>query len=139
MRTIESLDEARAWIDSWAEQWHDETNASWAIADAEGDVCGQVALRGLNLTMGVSQVSYWVVPRMRGRRIATRAVEALRDWSFTHLGLHRLWLMHSLRNEASCRVATASGFSVEGTLREALLHPDGWHHMHVHGQVAPRF
>ncbi|MFO7960413.1 MAG: GNAT family N-acetyltransferase [Nitriliruptoraceae bacterium] len=137
LRTVESVDEAHDWIEGWSDQWQSETNACWAIVDAEDAVCGQVSLRGLNLAMGVSQVSYWITPERRGHGLATRAVTALNDWAFADLGLHRLWLMHSTRNEPSCGVALAAGFVPEGTLREALFHPDGWHDMHVHGQLAP--
>lgn len=75
-------------------------------------------------------------PSKRDRNIATRAVVILRDWAFADLGLHRLWLMHSSSNKASCKLACVSGFTVEGTMREALLHSDGWHDMHIHGQLA---
>ncbi|MEU8197752.1 GNAT family protein [Microbispora amethystogenes] len=53
-------------------------------------------------------------------------------WGFEELGLHQLELHHSTRNHASCRVADKAGFAVEGVLRAALLHADGWHDMEVH-------
>jgi RimJ/RimL family protein N-acetyltransferase len=56
-------------------------------------------------------------------------------WAFETLGLHRLALQHSVHNTASCRVAEKAGFAVEGTLRSAARHQDGWHDMHVHGRV----
>jgi RimJ/RimL family protein N-acetyltransferase len=59
------------------------------------------------------------------------------DWAFADLGLHRLEVRHSTANVASCRVASNAGFEPEGTLRSALQHPDGWHDMHVHSQIAP--
>ena len=43
--------------------------------------------------------------------------------------------MHSVANHASCRVATKSGFPLEGTHRRALLHTDGWHDMHLHARL----
>lgn len=43
--------------------------------------------------------------------------------------------MHAVRNEASCRVAIKTGFVLEGTKRSAVLHPDGWHDMHLHARV----
>jgi RimJ/RimL family protein N-acetyltransferase len=41
-----------------------------------------------------------------------------------------------VQNEISCRVAVRVGFPLEGTMRSALLHDDGWHDMHVHARVA---
>jgi len=51
------------------------------------------------------------------------------------LGLHRLELRHSTANPASCRVAARAGFRLEGTLRSAMRHPDGWHDMHLHARL----
>ena len=49
--------------------------------------------------------------------------------------IHRLELLHAVRNETSCRVASRTGFALEGTKRKAVLHPDGWHDMHLHARV----
>ncbi|RXR22361.1 N-acetyltransferase [Oerskovia turbata] len=45
-------------------------------------------------------------------------------------------LVHSTRNEASCKVALAAGFAPEGTLRESGKHVDGWYDMHLHARLA---
>ena len=47
-------------------------------------------------------------------------------------------VMHSTRNEASCRVAAGAQFLAEGTKRSACLHLDGWHDMHLHARVNDR-
>jgi len=136
MRSMESVEEAEAWIDTWQDRWQAETNASWVLVDDDRRVRGQIALRGVNLGMGASEVSYWVVPAARGRGIASAALATLATWGLAELGLRRLWLMHSVENEPSCKVALRAGFQPEGTLREALRHADGWHDMHVHGRLS---
>jgi [ribosomal protein S5]-alanine N-acetyltransferase len=134
-RTMTDLAEAEAWIDSRREHWEQEAAGDWAV-EADGAVVGRVALHHLDLHDGGGEVGYWVVPAARGRRVAPRAVEALAAWSFAVLGLHRLRLVHSTRNEASCKVALAAGFAPEGTLRGSGKHVDGWHDMHLHGRLA---
>ena len=59
-------------------------------------------------------------------------------WSFDEIGFHRLRLVHSVANPASCRVAAASGFEAEGIERSAVLHRDGWHDMHLHAKINTR-
>jgi RimJ/RimL family protein N-acetyltransferase len=54
------------------------------------------------------------------------------------LGLHRLELLHSVHNHASCHVAANAGFAIEGTLKGALEHPDGWHDMHLHARLTSK-
>ena len=53
------------------------------------------------------------------------------------LGERRVALVHAVANPASCRVALASSFALEGTHRGALDHGDGvkWD-MHTHARLA---
>lgn len=81
-------------------------------------------------------MTYWVLSAARGRGVAPRALDAVVDWALGKAGFHRLELHHSTLNEASCRVATKSGFAVEGTKRAEALHLDGWHDMHAHAILA---
>lgn len=157
LRRIDDLAEAAAWATAWAPRWEQGSDASWAIttprttgrgqdgeADggADGGGCvpdpavGYVALRDIHLGEGSAQVSYWVTPAARGQHLAARAVDAVADWAFTDLGLHRLWITHSTVNAGSCAAAVRAGFVAEGTLRQHLRHTNGWHDMHVHGRIA---
>ncbi|GAA3257037.1 hypothetical protein GCM10010532_107340 [Dactylosporangium siamense] len=97
---------------------------------------GQASLRTLALFAAQAQVSYWVVPAARGAHVAARATRALTDWAFRTVRLHRVFLLHSTANPASCRVALDCGFPAEGTLRGHMLHADGWHDMHVHARLS---
>jgi hypothetical protein len=113
--------------------------AGWAISlqsDRE-HVIGQVALRTLYLKEGLAECSYWVGPDYRGGGVAPQGTRALCTWAFNELHLHRLELVHSVRNRRSCRVALKAGFEPEGI--ERSLHPywDGRHDMHLHARVKP--
>ncbi|MFI6036580.1 GNAT family N-acetyltransferase [Streptomyces sp. NPDC051315] len=136
IRTADSEEEVTGWIEEWRAAWAGERGAQWAVADAETDVLlGRVALREIRLGDGVAEVAYWTTAAARGRGVAARATAALAHWALDEIGFHRLELMHALANEASCRVATKTGFALEGTKRSALLHRDGWHDMHLHARV----
>jgi len=135
-RRADSEDEAREWITQWRAAWAAESGANWAVADARsGAVAGRLSLRALDLGTGQAELAYWTHPAARGRGVAQRAVAAVTAWAFAEAGFHRLELMHSVANHASCRVATKSGFALEGTRRSALLHADGWHDMHLHARL----
>lgn len=129
-----SDEEARDWLASWPRRWRSETGAGWAVLDA-GAVAGQISLRWLDLVEGLAEVSYWVLPGARGRRIAPRALSAVTAWSFETLGVHRVEVCHSMANVASCRVAQRAGFAAEGTKRGEARHADGWHDMHLHARL----
>ncbi|MFC7597342.1 GNAT family N-acetyltransferase [Terrabacter sp. GCM10028922] len=130
-------DDALEWIRGRAHaRWATETGAEWAVVEHTGRIVGRVGLPVLHLREGLAEVGYWVLPGGRGRGVAGRALTAMTEWLFA-LGLHRVELMHSVHNEPSCRVAEKNGFELEGTRRSALLHPDGWHDMHLHARIAP--
>ncbi|MEU2543747.1 GNAT family N-acetyltransferase [Streptomyces iakyrus] len=138
-RSADSVDEVGDWIREWHQAWDDEREAHWAVADAGSDaLLGRVALRELRLHDGTAEVAYWTVPAARGRGVAARATTALTRWALDEARFHRLELLHAVRNEASCRVATRTGFTLEGTKRSAVLQPDGWHDMHLHARVGSR-
>jgi RimJ/RimL family protein N-acetyltransferase len=138
-RRVQDETEAAALIAGWREGWAEESGAAWAVADAEDDdVLGRIALREMSLYEGRAEIAYWTVPAARGRRVAPRALDALVAWAFEEIGLHRLRLLHSVDNQASCRVALASGFEAEGVERSSVLHSDGWHDMHLHAKINAR-
>ena len=136
-RTLVGEREARAWLAERRRGRERERAVDWAIVEPvdEHVVLGRAGLNQIDLAEGVGEVAYWVAPEHRGRGIAARASCAVADWAFDVLGLHRLGLLHSTRNEGSCRVAERALFRYEGTLREDALHGDGWHDMHVHGRL----
>lgn len=129
-----SEDQARAWFEQYRRDWAQETGGHWAVTGG-GDVLGRIALRGLNFDDGVAECAYWVLPAARGAGVASRALTALSAWALGPTGFHRLEVEHSTRNNASCRVAVASGFLLEGTKRSSAVHSDGRHDMHLHARI----
>ncbi|MEU7151322.1 GNAT family N-acetyltransferase [Streptomyces sp. NPDC045456] len=132
-----STEGARTKIARWHQRWHDEQAAIWAVAGTEdGPAVGLAGLADLDLGGGSAEFLYWLLPAGRGRGLAVSATVRISRWALEDLGLHRLRLTHSVANPASCRVAVRAGFRLEGTMRSALLHADGWHDEHLHARVA---
>ena len=128
-------DEAAAWVAHWAARWQAETGAGWAIT-IDDEPVGQISLRTFEHGDGISEVSYWVLPRARGRGVATTALRTVADWGFGTLGLYRIQVDHATQNTASCGVATRAGFLLEGTKRGSYLQSDGRHDAHLHARLA---
>ncbi|MGA4980265.1 GNAT family N-acetyltransferase [Streptomyces cinereoruber] len=131
-----TTDTAREKIARWKLRWQNEEAAIWAVAPVHDDVpVGLIGLADLDLRGGSGEFVYWLLPAGRGRRAMVNATVAVSQWAFDTLGLHRLRITHSVANTASCRVATQAGFPLEGTMRSALLHADGWHDEHLHARI----
>src|SRR4051794_5672167 len=120
LRRLDSSEEARSLIRTWRQGWNRSTAASWAVVrtDNPDKVLGQAGFRSLYWVDGMAEVSYWVVPGQRRRGLASRSTRLLADWAIGGIGLHRLELVHSTKNPASCQVALNAGFDVEGVKRE---------------------
>ncbi|MFD7667831.1 GNAT family N-acetyltransferase [Streptomyces sp. NPDC059788] len=132
-----TLEGARDKIAHWHRRWHDEQAAIWAVArPACGGAVGLAGLGDLDLMGGSGEFLYWLLPAGRGGGLAVSATVRISRWALHDLGLHRLRITHSVGNPASCRVADKAGFRLEGTMRSALLHADGWHDEHLHARVA---
>ncbi|HZP14348.1 MAG TPA: GNAT family protein, partial [Nocardioides sp.] len=92
---------------------------------ATGASLGQCGIDGWSAG-DVAQIGYWLLPRVRGRGIATRAVVLLKRWLFD-LGAHRVFLMVVADNLASIGVAERAGFLLEGPTGERVTW-EGWSH-----------
>lgn len=128
--------EAAAKIESWGQRRLAEQAVIWAISPlGDGGPVGLIGLADIDLHGGSAEFLYWLLPRGRGHGLMTRATDRISRWALDDLGLHRLRITHSVANTASCQVATQAGFALEGTMRSALLHADGWHDEHLHARV----
>ncbi|MEV6211627.1 GNAT family N-acetyltransferase [Kitasatospora sp. NPDC051914] len=133
---VPSADAARRRIERMHERWRAEQAAVWAVAREDGgEALGLIGWGHLDLEEGSAEIVYWLLPAARGRGAAVEATRRLSRWALEDLGLHRLTLCHSVANPASCRVAGKAGYVLEGTMRSALLHADGWHDQHLHALV----
>jgi RimJ/RimL family protein N-acetyltransferase len=136
MLAVDGLEDAHRRIERMRERWQSEAGAIWAVARPEGgEAVGLIGWRQINLVEGSAEFLYWLLPAARGGGVVVEAVKRLSEWGLEELGLHRLSLCHSVANPASCRVAEKAGYLLEGTMRSALLHADGWHDLHLHALV----
>jgi RimJ/RimL family protein N-acetyltransferase len=130
-----TVDGAHEKISRWRSRWQSEDAAIWAIAPDGGEALGLIGLADLDLRGGQGEFLYWLLPAGRGGGVMVDATVQVSRWALEDLGLHRLRIVHSVENPASCRIANKAGFRLEGTMRQALLHADGWHDEHLHARV----
>ncbi|MFE3884778.1 GNAT family N-acetyltransferase [Streptomyces lydicus] len=132
---VATPEEARRRIERMRERWRAELSAIWAIAHPDGEALGLIGWGDIDLAGGSAEIVYWILPSARGGGAVVEATKRVSEWALNDLGLHRLRLCHSVANPASCRVAVKAGYALEGTMRSALLHADGWHDEHLHALV----
>lgn len=92
---------------------------SLLVVDAEDQdlVLGSAGLH--ELESGRPDIGYWVARGHRGRGVAPRATQLLRDWAHTGLGLERIEVLVHADNAPSQRVAVKAGFHRTGEYRHS--------------------
>jgi RimJ/RimL family protein N-acetyltransferase len=108
-----------------------------AVARSSGAFVGYVSFFAIDEEHGTAKVGYRIAPTSRGQRFGSEALAAATGWAFRELDLARIQLEHAVGNPASCAVAAAAGYRLEGVLRSSYRAPDGTRHdEHVHGRLA---
>jgi RimJ/RimL family protein N-acetyltransferase len=131
------LEAAEAWLRRGAD-WSEGNHATWSAIDrASRLMVGNVSLFAIDKDDRVAKIGYRVHPDARGRGVARQMVDAVTRWAFESRGLMRVQLEHSVHNAASCRVAEAAGFVLEGLARSAYAVPgtEDREDCHIHGRL----
>ena len=109
------------WIATHADDWNRGERLTLAICsrfDAE-ELFGAISLH-ISTQHSNAEIGYWLSVNNWGKGYATEATEALIDYAFTALRLHRLQARHFTRNVASGRVLQKVGMQLEGIHRGAF-------------------
>ncbi len=109
--------------------WRDGSMAVFVITDVRTG-CYQGTLDLRLDGVGGAEIGFAVAPWARRKGIATNAVRLVCEWGFRSLALQRIEWQAAVGNWGSRRVAERTGFTVEGTCRQRLVHRgvrcDGW-------------
>jgi RimJ/RimL family protein N-acetyltransferase len=139
-RPVHDEDAALKMITEQRDAWVDGSRFTLAVVErpegvepGDADPIGSVSIRRLDRHFDVAEVGYWVAAQARGRSVAPRAMTAALDWAahlWRHEPLRRFELIHTIGNDASCRVAQKLGFALEEELPASVKWPEPGH-LHV--------
>jgi RimJ/RimL family protein N-acetyltransferase len=104
--------ECRAFVERQWERARSGLGYSFAVC-LDGPAVGQI---GLWPREACATVGYWLVPSVRGRGLAARALAVVAGWAFEN-GTEELELFVEPWNEASRATARHCGFMERGTVR----------------------
>lgn len=83
-----------------------------------------------------AELGYFFLRDHWGKGYAVEAAEALLDFAFGPLGLHRVWGKCHTGNAGSARVMEKLGMTREGTIREHAWMRDHWRSSYLYGILA---
>jgi len=131
---LESLDELRPWM-PWAkdpptlENEEEVVRRAHAEFMARNDLMLLLFLKGTDTIVGASglhridwsvprfEIGYWVRTAFAGQGYISEAVRGITAFAFDTLGARRVEIHCEDRNTRSANVATRTGFTLEGVLR----------------------
>lgn len=101
--------------------WNKKTAYDFGIfSNSTQKFLGGVGLNQLNHQHKTCNLGYWVRQTSQRQGIATVAVQALAQFAFNNLGLHRVEIAVAIGNEASNSVARKSGAQFECVAKNKL-------------------
>lgn len=104
------------------EGWADASMFTFGVFLPGGELAGMLALT--MRSVGMAEIGYWAAKEHRGHGYITEAALAAARWAFTRLSVDRVEWRAEVGNHASRAVAERAGFTLEGTLRSALVNAE---------------
>ncbi|MEO8132448.1 MAG: GNAT family N-acetyltransferase [Betaproteobacteria bacterium] len=88
-------------------------------------VVGSSGLHRMNWAVPKFEVGFWGRSSFQGKGYATEGVAAIVEFAFGTLGARRVEAFPDEANDRSCKVCERVGLTLEGTLRNERIDPDG--------------
>lgn len=118
----QDLEDARAYIHFARGQG--ETMRDLVI-ESSGKFAGTLSWRSQkDVFSGNMELSYWLLPEMRGKGLATVALQLSVDFLFSHKKCRRIWALTDETNTPSQCTLKAVGFVQEAIIQQLLLIED---------------
>jgi RimJ/RimL family protein N-acetyltransferase len=112
---------SRQWVKVYARARRDGSREAFAAFDADGAFAGLALAPEIDREGGQLELGYIVAPAARGRGLGTAILRALTAWAFDEVGAQRIFLLISVENVPSLRVAERCGYVKEGVMRSLHL------------------
>lgn len=110
---------AEGWISTHADGWEERTGVTWAVVTKSDDTLIGCMHITLAMQHESGEMGYWIGRPYWGTGFGTEAAQAVVDYAFGVLKLHRVYAVHMGKNPGSGRVMQKVGMTYEGTMREA--------------------
>ena len=125
----ESIDETRGFI-AWASS-KPEHNVVWILEHA-GEPIGAIGLHDIRWGMRAirldrAELGYWLGRAHWGKGLMTEAAQAVVQWGFATLGLHKINVMCLEENNGSRRVIEKLGARFVGRAESDVWKDGAWH------------
>ena len=116
-----SIEDCHKASDMFCDGWNrSETFAYSLILKETGHAIGSIDLHNVNQSNKRAEIGYWLAERYNGCGLMSRALQLVEKQAFS-VDFHRLEICVQKENLPSIHVAERNGYTLEGTLKDALF------------------
>jgi ribosomal-protein-serine acetyltransferase len=94
---------------------------------------GLISLYNIDCLDQHASIGYWIAEQYQGEGIMTKSAQALIQYAFKELKLHRIEIRCAVHNHTSQKIPAKLGFVKEGTLKEAIAHYGKYFDAYLYG------
>lgn len=122
-------------ISGWLRQYYDKNGFQLGIRYRHRLV-GAIGLHSIDWFNKQTSIGYYLGEGFESKGIMTKSVEAIVDYIFHYLKLHRVEIRCGIDNHKSRAIPKRLGFTEEGVIRDGEFLYDHYHHLVVYGMLA---
>lgn len=133
------LEAAAKWVAQQQENFAAGNAIALAIVLAQEDqLIGSIGME-IAREHQLARLSYWLGVAYWNQGYCTEALQAVLDYGFTRLSLHRIYAPHFHNNPASGRVLRKVGMTHEGRMREHYIRFGEFVDVEIYGMLREEF
>ena len=133
-------DYTRKYLECLQTQYEDGLFYDWGvICRSDGKLIGTCGFTSVDVLNMRGEVGYVINPDYRGNGFAGEALEAVLDFGFNVIGLHRIEARYMVGNNESRRVMEKCGMTFEGVLRGFMDVKDRYRDIGICSILAPEY
>ncbi len=130
--------DAARFVNESIRKWREGKSYIFGVV-IDREVVGICSLANVDKSSRHGTLGYWLGRNFWGKKIMSRASEAVVNFGFKELKLHRIGVGHFDENKASQRIIEKLGFKLEGTEREKIFRFGRWHNHLCYGLLEKEF
>ena len=134
-------EETIVFLERLEENFANSKGITWAIF-FDGEFCGIISIISIlinhrSLIYKRGELAYWLGRQFQGQGIMTEAGEAVIQYAFNDLDLHRLIVSHFTINSSSEKLIKRLGFRYIGEENDAFQKQGVWHNHKLYELINP--
>lgn len=115
----QSVEFTKQLLEGWVSAYDDPRTYNWVI-EYDGQAVGGISVVRLSDKCEYAELGYCLGYDFWNKGFMSEGANAVTDYLFNEIGIHRVEISHATENPASGKVALKCGMTYEGTKREYL-------------------